>query len=204
MKPEDRKHLLAMATRRAKPGSGSDLDALREAGAPYRIADLVPGLPGCRVAIVGGLAVARYMPARMTLDTDVLVAREDQDRMESLLVHSGATRLGDLAVGGSSWRLPGGRILDLLALDAPWVAEALDHVIRDEEGWPFISLPHLVAMKLESGRIQDLADISRMLGYAGENEVKSVRDVVARFRPQDAEDVESMIVLGKREHGDKA
>ena len=61
--------------------------------------------------------------------------------------------------------------LDLLALDHAWVGEALDAAVQDAEGRPFASLPFLVLMKLESGRLQDLADISRMLGCASEDRV---------------------------------
>ena len=64
---------------------------------------------------------------------------------------------------------------------------------------PYISLPYLVLMKLVSGRLQDLADIGRMLGGAAEPERDAVRAVIRRYRPRDAEDMESLIRLGQRE-----
>ncbi len=189
-----------MALRRAQLGSGSDLAALRETPPPYAWAEIVPALPGIPHAVAGGLAVARYMPARMTLDTDILIRRDDQARAEGVLRDTEATYLGPLTIGGSVWRLSSGRPLDLLAPDAPWVDEALDRAASGPGGLPFVPLPFLVLMKLESGRTQDLADISRMLGFADKDDVDEVRAIVARHRPQDAEDLESLAILGQREH----
>ena len=55
-------------------------------------------------------------------------------------------------------------------------------------------------MKLGAGRTQDLADISRMLGGADAGGIAESRRIVARYRPEDAEDLESMIRLGKLEY----
>lgn len=57
-------------------------------------------------------------------------------------------------------------------------------------------------MKLQAGRVQDLADITRMLGVADEPALAAVRSVVQRYAPDAGEDVESMIVLGRMELGD--
>ena len=78
--------------------------------------------------------------------------------------------------------------------------EALNTAVRDADDRPFVSLPFLVLMKLESGRLQDLADISRMLGCADEASVDEVRTIIAQYRPQDMDDLESMHHLGKLEH----
>jgi hypothetical protein len=60
-------------------------------------------------------------------------------------------------------------------------------------------LPYLVLMKLESSRLQDTADLSRMLGLASEEELARVRAVVARYAPGEADDLESLIYLGRLE-----
>ena len=125
---------------------------------------------------------------------------EDLDHAETRLTDAGCEHIGPLAIGGSSWRLPTGRSLDLIALDAAWVRDALDSAVRDVENRPFVSLPFLVLMKLESGRLQDLADIGRMLGCADEEQVDDVRAVLSRYRPQDMDDLESMLRLGRLEH----
>ena len=55
-------------------------------------------------------------------------------------------------------------------------------------------------MKMESGRLQDLADVSRMLGFADSKQLEAIRSVVTRFRAQDVEDLGNLIQLGKLEH----
>ena len=54
-------------------------------------------------------------------------------------------------------------------------------------------------MKLEASRAQDLADVSRMLGGASEGELEPVRQVVGTYMPEAAEDLESLIALGRME-----
>ncbi len=54
-------------------------------------------------------------------------------------------------------------------------------------------------MKLNAGRVQDLADVTRMLGQADDTMLHEVHAAVQRYMPDAAEDVESMITLGKLE-----
>ncbi len=199
MKRGDRKKLLEIAQRRAKPGTGSTFSTVRETGVSYGMGGDLPNLGDIRFVIVGGLATALYMPQRMTLDTDLLIPAADLDRTEALLEAAGHQKTGTLTIGGSSWRLSAGGNLDLIALDQPWVSDALDSAVF-EHGRPYVDLPFLVLMKLESGRLQDLADISRMLGCADESQIERVRAVLTQYRPQDVDDFESMIRLGKLEH----
>ncbi len=201
MDASQRRQLLYTALARARPGSGSDLHAIREEGASYAAeASAIPDLGPVRFVIVGGLATGRYMPARQTLDTDILVSPSDLAAVEDALQRKGCRKLGPLSVGGSAWRLPGGRILDVRALPADWVEEAIDRAEPDTAGHPFVALPYLVLMKLESGRLQDLADIARMLGFASGERIEATRRLVRQYRPRDVADLESMIRLGKREH----
>lgn len=37
----------------------------------------------------------------------------------------GAQKQSPLSIGGSSWKLPNGRVLDVIALPYPWIPEAL-------------------------------------------------------------------------------
>jgi hypothetical protein len=198
-----RRKIIDMSLRRAKPGAGSHLQMLREERPGYTAGDLVPDLGGVAYAIVGGLATARYMPARMTLDTDILIAAVDREAAETAMERSGCLKQGLLSIGGSTWRMPGGRIVDLIALDAPWVADAIRTAAPGPCGMPYIKLPYLVLMKLESGRLQDLADISRMLGAADEGALAETRTLIEALMPQDSEDLESMIQLGRLEREDK-
>ena len=83
------------------------------------------------------------------------------------------------------------------------LAEALDEAEHnlDAQGLPVLPLRYLVLTKFQSGRVQDLADITRMLGQAGEDTLASVRDLFRRVLPEAQEDLESLIELGRLEVG---
>jgi hypothetical protein len=54
-------------------------------------------------------------------------------------------------------------------------------------------------MKLDASRTRDLSDISRMLGLASDRELDEVRRTIERYDSNSAEDLESLILLGKLE-----
>jgi len=56
-----------------------------------------------------------------------------------------------------------------------------------------------VIMKLEASRVQDTADLARMLGLASDEDLNRVRQIVARYAPEAADDLESLIFLGQIE-----
>ena len=88
-------------------------------------------------------------------------------------------------------------------MDEPWLAEALDEAERnlDAQGLPVLPLRYLVITKWHAGRVQDLADITRMLGQAGEDLLASVRALFGHLLPKDMGDLESLIALGQLEIG---
>ena len=200
MTPEQRKQYLAIASRRVKPGSGSGPLTLRARTAAYGAPDLSFLSNVVEFTVVGGVATRLYMPERMTLDTDILVRPDDAAQAEAALRGAGCEKRGPLTIGGSTWTMPDGRSLDLVAFDAPWTEAAIRTSVRGKDGLPYIALPYLVLMKLGAGRTQDLADISRMLGGADAGGLAESRQIVGRYRPQDAEDLESLIRLGKLEY----
>lgn len=191
--------ILDMALRRAKPGSGSSLAFLsaRTWSDPMMALDLER--ISAPFVIVGGVATALYMPERVTLDLDLLIVPGDERTMEEDIKRAGGVFQGSLSVGGSSWLFPDDSRLDVLTLQEPWVQEAVQAPNRSPTGLPVIALPYLILMKLASGRAQDIADMSRMLGQADEQLRSAVRDAVAKFRPEDMEDLESLIMLGDLE-----
>ena len=91
--------------------------------------------------------------------------------------------------------------MDILLGHQLWLDEALAHPRSDPAGYPVIDLPYLVLMKMESNRSIDLGDLGRLLGLASEPDLERVRRAVQQYSPQDSEDLESLIYLGKLELG---
>lgn len=162
------------------------------------LTDILAGLPW---AVVGAVATRAYMPERSTQDLGILVAVEAAPEVGARLEHAHFQKVQDLAIGGATWRSPSGYLVDVIALRAPWVAEALERPGRDPQRLPVLALPYLVLMKVESGRAQDLADAARMLGLASEDLREQTRSVIRRYAPDAVEDLESLITLGTLEMG---
>jgi len=164
--------------------------------------DLRPVLQGLPWAVVGGVATRAYMPERVTRDLDILVRRGDSDEVRERLEAAGYRYVIPLAVPGFLVRSPEGAEIDVILGDYPWLDEALSRLRRDPAGLPILDLPYLVIMKLAASRVQDTADLSRMLGLASDKELERVRAAVARYAPDTADDLTSLIYLGKLEMQD--
>ena len=139
------------------------------------------------------------MPERMTRDLDILVHHADGDAALARLRETGYQVASDLPVPGHRLNARDGAGVNLLRLPFPWIDEAFQQEQRDPAGFPVLGLPYLVLMKMETSRPQDLGDLSRMLGLAEEDDLEQVRDVVTRYMPDAAEDLEFLIYLGRLE-----
>lgn len=163
--------------------------------------DLAKILSGLRWAVAGAVATRRYMPERATFDVDIVLPIAQGSEARRRLEGAGFQYLGELSIGGSSWRSPDGVGLDVIEGRESWwelaVAEASRN--RDDQGLPVLTLPYLVLMKLLAGRVQDVADVSRMLGRASDEDLERVREVIATHAHDLLEDVESLIALGRLE-----
>jgi len=196
-----RRILIDLCRRRIRPGTGSSVEFLRRRTAMNPWPDLRPILQGVLWAITGGVATRAYMPERVTQDLDILVRRQDGDEVRRRLEGAGYCYVSPLAVPGFLVRSSEGVEVDVILGDAPWVEEALAQPRQDPAGYPVLDLPYLVLMKMASSRAQDVADTTRMLGLASEEELGRVREAVARHAPQETEDLESLIYLGQVEMG---
>ena len=163
--------------------------------------DLRPILEDIPWIIVSGVATRAYMPERATKDLDILVRHRDGDEVRERLEAAGYRYISRLAVPGFLIRSPQGVDMDVILGDYPWLEEALAHPRRDPAGYPVLDLPFLVLMKMVSSRGQDLGDLTRMLGLASEEDLERVRDGVARYTPDEVDDLESLIYLGQVEMG---
>jgi hypothetical protein len=194
-----RRILINICRRRIRPGTGSSLESLRRRTAMNPWPDLRPVLRGIPWVVIGAVATRAYMPERATKDLDILVRREDGEKVRERLEAAGYTFVTHLAVPGFLVHSPEGVEVDVVLGDDPWLDEALAHPRQDPAGFPVLDLPYLVLTKLIASRLQDVADLSRMLGLASDEELASVRTVVARYAPTEMDDLESLIYLGRFE-----
>jgi hypothetical protein len=204
---ERRRAFLILALRRFRPGRGSSVEFLRERTAVQATPDLAAILGDIRWRLVGGLALRAYAPERMTLDVDILIPFADEDRATLRLTEAGYAVLGPLRffgatapakLGGFSARLGDGPPLDVLTTRADWLLAALDRPpTRDAAGLPVLPRPELLVMKFLSGRPQDLADMGRLGGDAGD--LAAARALVAAVAPADLDDFDMALELAALE-----
>ena len=161
--------------------------------------DLRPILKGIDWAIVGGVATRAYMPERMTKDLDIIVHLSDGETVIKRLEQAGYRMASHLAVPGYLMISPDGIELDILFGDYTWLKKALADPGQDPAGFPVIKLPYLVMMKMEAQRVRDLGDLGTMLGWASDADLDEVRAVLKQYAPEDLDDLESLIFIGKKE-----
>lgn len=151
--------------------------------------------------VVGGLATALYMPERMTRDVDVLTTSAHYEQLADELRAAFCRRLGTLGIGGWLWETADGIEFDVLVSDTVWAREAVAHPNCAPDGTPIVALPYLALMKLQAGRAQDVADLSRMLGGADTIAWAAVVDVLARYGDADmVENATRLRALGLLEY----
>ncbi len=182
-----------------KRGTGSSLSLLDTRTWTFFVPDLRQLIKHSSFVIVGGVATRLYMPERMTLDLDILIRSSESTIVYQDLSLSGCNKVGDLSIPGTQWRLPDGSELDVIESNGDWVELALQSPNYAPDGQPVIKLEYLVLMKLLAGRSQDIADISRMLGGASDQDLNQVRLTIQAYLPTALEDLDSLIMLGKLE-----
>lgn len=164
--------------------------------------NLAAALSHLRFAVVGAVATRLYMPERLTQKIDVVIKSSDSAKTKQKFLEAGFVHQCDLTIGGSTWRTPDGRFVDVIEGHESWwlnaIAAAQNN--RDAQGLPILPLAYLVLMKFRAGRLQDLADISRMLGQANEKDLAEVRALFDHEAPSERGDLESIIQLGKLEY----
>jgi hypothetical protein len=196
-----RRTLIDMALRRQRRGSGSAREFLLERTTMLQWPDLTPVLSPVLWAVVGAAATRLYMPERLTRDLDIVVGVQDIEVAYDRLSEAGYLQTGTLSIGGTRWQSAGGVSVDVIEGRAPWWPAALQEAQsnRDAQGLPVLPLPYLVLMKFHASRTIDLGDIARMLGLADEVALAQVRHVFRQYAPNDLDDLESLIALGKLE-----
>jgi hypothetical protein len=198
--PEQRRKLyIEIALRRCHPGSGSSLEFLKRRTWNHPVTNLKNIIKRTSFVVVGDIATRLYMPERMTDDLDILVSSQEAVNLYRELVESGSKKVGELSIGGSTWQLQDGTLLDVIESEENWVNLAIKNPNIAPDGLPAIGLPYLVIMKLQASRGIDIGDLTRMLGGADEKALELVRNAVKTYLPNAVEDLESLIILGKLE-----
>jgi hypothetical protein len=196
---QKRRVMIDMLERRARPGTGSSAEFMRRRTAMNPWPDLRPILQGIDWVIVGGVATRAYMPERMTKDMDILIHKNDGKAVIARLEGAGYQIISRLAIPGYAMHSPDGIELDVIFGNHPWLKDMFARLKSDPAGYPVIGLPYLILLKMGAQRAQDWADVTRMLGLASDVELDDVRTVVKCYTPQDIEDLESLIFIGKKE-----
>ena len=196
-----RKLLIEIARRKQHAGTGSLPAFLRERTTQMVWLDLTSILSPIRWAVIGAVAARLYMPERLTHDLDIVIEAMDGPQARRKLLAAGFTYQGELSIGGSSWMMSDGKWMDMLEGDNAWWADAIAEAQtnRDGQGLPVIPLRYLTLMKFQAGRVQDIADVTRILGQASASTLNAVRTLFAEYAPEDVDDLESLIELGRLE-----
>lgn len=194
---ELRKFIIHRMMSHQNPGSGSAWDRERDRQMGQdRLSEwewlegLIHHVPH---VIVGGMAVNQFAPPRATEDIGIAVAVHDMKDILRVLHDAGFEQVSELSIGGYSLKR-GHATLDVLLLEEEWVNQALakPHHVGP---FPVIDLPYLILLKMAASRGTDIGDIQRMLHGANEAERARVRDIFAKYAPQDVEDLEQLISL---------
>jgi hypothetical protein len=198
-----RQTLIDIAQRHQRAGTGSSRAFLAQRTVDMQWIDLSSILTPIRWAVVGAAATRLYMPERLTRDLDVAILADDSKTAREKLARAGFVHQGELSIGGATWRAPGGQSIDVIEAHEVWWKDALSEAQsnRDAQGLPVLPLRYLVLMKFQSGRVQDVADVTRMLGQADDIALDATRALFVRYAPTDSPDLESLIALGKLEFG---
>lgn len=196
-----RRTIIDMALRRQRPGTGSGLDFLMQRTTNVQWPDLSPILAPVHWAVVGAAATRLYMPERVTQDFDIAIAVSDADLVRRKLTAAGYIHTGDLSIGGSRWQSADGLQIDVVEGHEPWWPQALAEAQsnRDGQGLPILPFAYLILMKFNASRTIDLGDITRMLGLASEADRERAREIFRQYAPDDVQDLNSLIHLGKLE-----
>lgn len=196
-----RQTLIRLAQRHQRAGTGSALSFLMERTTRMKWLDLTPVLAPIRWAVVGAVATRLYMPERLTQDLDAAICAQDATMARQKLRDAGFVLQGELSIGGATWRARDGQTIDVIEGREEWWRDAIDEAQtnRDAQGLPVLPLRYLVLMKFQAGRVQDIADVTRMLGLASAENLNRVRALFHQYAPDDVSDLESLMTLGKLE-----
>jgi len=138
-------------------------------------------LGSIRWALVGAMALRAYASERLTQDVDIVIHADDEQAARVAFMSAGYWIGDSLPIGGcTAYPTDGaGYSINVLAFDEPWLNEALAQPMYDLAGFPVLARQFLILMKLQAGRVQDVADVTRLLRQADQTERAVARATAA-------------------------
>ena len=194
---------IRIALRRAARGTGSADEFLNRRTTVQQLPDLWRILENIHWALVGTMALRAYAPERLTQDIDIVIQAHEEQAARLAFTVAGYRIGNPLLIGEFTAHAPDdtGYSIGVLALKEPWLNEALSHLEYDLAGFPVLPRQFLILMKLQAGRAQDIADITRLLRQANQTERSIARTVVATYAPDLLDDFDALVVLTDLEFG---
>ncbi len=205
-----RRFFLQRAMRLRTRGSGSNLHRLmagRRSNVGLVSLEVFGSIP---VMLIGAHAANAYMPPRHTKDVDFLVPDAHFADAEDVLRRAGWVKSSDLVfpnaklgLYGGAWHGTAEQEIDIISSSQQWVNAAFDAPNTvDQNGARVLPLPFLVLMKLDSARTVDQADLGRMLGRVGDEEIADIVRMIQLYYDdeQAAEDVRQYALVGRWEY----
>lgn len=144
--------------------------------------------------IVGGHAITIHGHPRTTDDIDILTYPQ---YVEEIVDKLGLKVSSRLTIGGVAATTPGGIEIDVLAIDQPWLDEAIKSGENSKYG-KVISKPYLVLMKIYASRgIGDDSDVIKMLSLMDEKEQQLTVKLVEKYYNNMSDDINQMLELAR-------
>ncbi|MDI6751575.1 MAG: hypothetical protein QME07_01780 [bacterium] len=193
--------LLGIGKKYQKGGTGSMISLLQEQSTKVW-PDLKGILKEIDWAVIGGVGLRLYIPERQTQDLDIAINKKDEKEAKKRLKEAGFEYKGGLSCGGSCWLSPENVVIDVIECEEAWIDIVLKEAKknRDYQGLPIIPFEYLILMKFTSARVQDIADITQMLGLCDTEKIERTRQVFRNQLLEGLEDLESLIYLSKLEN----
>ena len=143
-----------------------------------------------KYAVIGGNAAILYGARRTTVDIDIIAAKSTVDALAT------GYKSSPMTVGGSTITVKG-FVVDLLHWHDPdWLGELLSEAVV-HDGVRVATPQWLVVLKLMASRDIDVGDIIAVTREMTPAQVDRTRELIGRLLPNDAQDFENLLALGK-------
>jgi hypothetical protein len=121
--------------------------------------DQVAREAGMPIMVIGGAALARYGYNRVTDDVDLVLSADDAYKLGDLLIKSGQFE----CIGHSKCRHASGMDVNICPTGVIAGSQRFPKPEQDVPGIHYVSLPRLLAMKIQAKRLKDRGDYGELV-----------------------------------------